>query len=303
MKNIIKYSLFIFSLTLFSQQESFYTLYQYNMNVVNPAFAGTQGEMITILDRNQWVGLEGAPRTLALSYSRPMKNNLGLGVSIVSDKVFIEKQTFAYIDFSYKLQIEKKTTMYLGLKAGGNFYSADPSSLNTYNNNSDPSQISLSSFNPNIGIGLYTKRDNHWLSFSIPRLFNANRKDDLAVTAKDRVHTYLGGGSEFTIDQDFSAKPSLMLRKVKGLPVSLDITSFVSYKNKYDLGLSIRTKAAFSIMIFLTDIYQGFDIGYAYENPTENRLSEIGKKTHEIILRVKLGLVKRSNSKPESPKQ
>ena len=290
--------------SLASQQESYYTFYQYNMNVINPAFAGTeQGDVITILDRNQWVGLEGAPRTLALSYSRPMGNNVGLGISIVSDKVFIEKQTFAYIDFSYKLQVEEKTTLYLGLKAGGNFYNADPIGLTTYSSLPDPSQISISSFNPNIGIGAYAKRDNYWLSFSIPRLFNTDRKDDLAVTAKDRVHTYLGGGSEFAINEDFSVKPSLMLRKVKGLPLSADITSFVSYQNKYDLGLSIRTKAAFSVMLFLTEIYQGFDIGYAYESPTASRLSEIGKKTHEIILRARLGSRKGSKSGPESAEQ
>jgi len=300
MKIFFKYIFIFTSFTLTSQQESYYTFYQYNMNVINPAFAGTeQGDVITILDRNQWVGLEGAPRTLALSYSRPMKDNVGLGISIVSDKVFIEKQTFAYIDFSYKLQVEEKTMLYLGLKAGGNFYNADPTGLITYSNNSDPSQVSLSSFNPNIGIGAYAKRDNHWFSFSIPRLFNTNRKDDLAVTPKDRVHTYLGGGSEFAIDEDFSVKPSLMLRKVKGLPLSADITSFVSYQNKYDLGLSFRTKAAFSVMIFLTEIYQGFDLGYAYESPTVDRFSEISKKTHEIILRVRLGGRAGSKSGPD----
>ena len=301
MNNIIKYSLFLFSIVLFAQQESYYTLYQYNMNVINPAFAGAQeGDLITILDRNQWIGLEGAPRTLALSYSRPMKNNVGLGISIVSDKIFIEKQTFAYIDFSYKLQVEEKTTMYLGLKAGGNFYSSDPSNLTTYSNIPDPSQTSISSFNPNIGVGLYAKRDNHWFSFSLPRLFNTKRKDDLAVTAKDRVHTYIGGGSEFSINENFSVKPSLMFRKVKGLPLSTDITNFVSYQNKYDLGLSIRTKAAFSVMLFLTEIYQGFDLGYAYESPTADRFSELGKKTHEILLRIKLGSRPGSKSGPES---
>ena len=79
---------------------------------------------------------------------------------LIGDKIFIEKQTFAYIDFSYRLQVEEKTTMYLGLKAGGNFYSSDPSNLTTYSNIPDPSQTSISSFNPNIGVGLYAKRDN-----------------------------------------------------------------------------------------------------------------------------------------------
>ena len=138
---------------IWSQQESYYSLYQYNMNVVNPAFAGAQdGDIATLIDRNQGVGVEGAPRTLALSYSTPRDKNIGLGVSIVSDKVFIEQQTFAYVDFSYKLQVEEKTTVFLGLKVGGNFYKSDALGLKPYSDTPDPNQISISSFNPNIGI-------------------------------------------------------------------------------------------------------------------------------------------------------
>ena len=304
MKNLLKTIFFLVSINAASQQETYYSLYQYNMHVINPAFAGTQdGDLITILNRNQWAGIEGAPKTLSMSYSRPMGNNVGLGASIVSDKVFIEQQTFAYVDFSYKLQVEENTTMFLGLKAGGSFYRADAMDLNRYSDIPDPSQSALSSFNPNIGIGAYATRDNHWVSISIPRLFNTKRSDDLAVTAKDRPHVYVGGGSEFPINEDFSVKPSLMFRKVKGLPLSTDITSFVSYQNKYDLGFSIRTKAAFSVMMFLPQIYEGFDLGYAYESPTSSRLSETGNKAHEIILRIKLGSRPDSKSGPQSTQQ
>ena len=66
-------------------------------------------------------------------------------------------------------------TVFLGLKAGGNFYKSDALGLKPYSDTPDPTQISISSFNPNIGIGAYAKRDNHWFSFSIPRLFNNKR--------------------------------------------------------------------------------------------------------------------------------
>ena len=50
---------------------------------------------------------------------------------MVSDNVFIEQQTFAYVDFSYKLDMGE-SQLYLGLKGGGNFYKADPSLLSSY---------------------------------------------------------------------------------------------------------------------------------------------------------------------------
>ena len=192
----------------FSQQESYYTLYRYNMNVINPAYAGALGKNVfAFTSRRQWSSMQDAPSTLAFSYSSERENNVGLGLSVVSDKVFIEQQTFAYVDFSYKLDMES-TQLYLGLKAGGNFYNADPRGLTSYAS-SDPAQQQLSRFNPNVGAGAFLKGEIFWASFSIPRLFNVKRdNDNLAVTAKDRVHSYLGGGVDLPIGSGLLVKPS-----------------------------------------------------------------------------------------------
>ena len=141
-----------------SQQESYYSLYRYNMNVINPAYAGADASnMLSFTSRSQWASGQDAPNTLALAFSSARENNVGLGISLVSDKVFIEQQTFAYVDFSYKLQMSGESALFLGLKGGGNFYSADPTALSAYLSVGDPSQVSLSKFNPNIGAGAYFK--------------------------------------------------------------------------------------------------------------------------------------------------
>ncbi|MDA9140133.1 PorP/SprF family type IX secretion system membrane protein [Flavobacteriaceae bacterium] len=272
----------------FSQQESYYTLYRFNMNVINPAYAGALGKNVfAFTSRRQWSSMQDAPSTLAFSYSSERANNVGLGLSVVSDKVFIEQQTFAYADFSYKLDMES-TQLYLGLKAGGNFYSADPRVLSTYSTSSDPAQQQLSRFNPNVGAGAYLRGELFWASFSIPRLFNVKREsDNLAVTAKDRVHSYLGGGADFAIGSGLLLKPSVLFRKVKGLPVTTDITGMLSWQNQFDLGVSYRTSSAFALLAVVS--LGGFDIGYAYETPTVSSLSQLNLKTHEIVLRINLG--------------
>ena len=275
-------------LITFSQQESYYTLYRYNMNVINPAYAGALGKNVfAFTSRRQWSSMEDAPSTLAFSYSSERENNVGLGFSVVSDKVFIEQQTFAYADFSYKLDMES-TQLYLGLKAGGNFYSADPRALSTYSTSSDPAQQQLSRFNPNVGAGAYLRGELFWASFSIPRLFNVKREsDNLAVTAKDRVHSYLGGGADFAVGSGLLLKPSVLFRKVKGLPVTTDITGMLSWQNQFDVGISYRTSSAFAFLAVVS--LGGFDIGYAYETPTVSSLSQLNLKTHEIVLRINLG--------------
>ena len=275
-------------LITFSQQESYYTLYRYNMNVINPAYAGALGKNVfAFTSRRQWSSMEDAPSTLAFSYSSERENNVGLGLSVVSDKVFIEQQTFAYVDFSYKLDMES-TQLYLGLKAGGNFYSADPRALSAYSASSDPAQQQLSRFNPNVGAGALLKGELFWASFSIPRLFNVKREsDNLAVTAKDRMHSYLGGGVDLPIGSGLLVKPSVMLRKVKGLPVTTDFTGMLSWQNQFDVGISYRSSSSFALLSVIS--LGGFDIGYAYETPTASSLSQLNLKTHEIVLRINLG--------------
>lgn len=289
MKRLLLYiGLVLVPLISFSQQESYYTLYRFNMNVINPAYAGALGKNVfAFTSRRQWSSMQDAPSTLAFSYSSERANNVGLGLSIVSDKVFIEQQTFAYADFSYKLDMES-TQLYLGLKAGGNFYSADPRVLSTYSTSSDPAQQQLSRFNPNVGAGAYLRGELFWASFSIPRLFNVKREsDNLAVTAKDRVHSYLGGGADFAVGSGLLLKPSVLFRKVKGLPVTTDITTMLSWQNQLDLGVSYRTSSAFALLAVVS--LGGFDIGYAYETPTDSSLSQLNLKTHEIVLRINLG--------------
>ena len=288
-----KTALFLLVLSLpilsFGQQESYYSLYRYNMNVINPAYAGADASnMLSFTSRSQWASVQDAPNTLAFAFSSARENNVGLGISLVSDKVFIEQQTFAYIDFSYKLQMSGESLLFLGLKGGGNFYSADPTSLTTYQSVGDPSQVSLSKFNPNIGAGAYLKGANYWVSFSIPRLFNVKREaDNLAITAKDRVHTYLGGGVDIAISNGVLIKPSVMLRKVKGLPTTADITGMVSWQNQFDVGLSIRTNSSMALMSMIS--LGMFDVGYAYETPTDNGLSQLNLRTHELVFRINLG--------------
>ena len=284
----------------FGQQESYYSLYSFNMNVINPAYAGADAtNMLSLTSRRQWTSIENAPNTIALAFSSARKNNVGLGVSVVSDKIFIEQQTFTYVDFSYKLELGRDAQLFLGLKGGGNFYRADPTLLNTYDPVSDPTQISLSRFKPNIGAGAYYKASSYWVSFSIPRLINSKRDDELVVNAKDRVHTYLGAGAVFNVGENFRLKPSFMMRKIKGLPITTDLTGMLSWRNTFDVGVSFRSNSAISLLSVIS--LGKYDIGYAYETPSDGGLSQLNLKTHELVFRIRLDKTyKASEEEPAS---
>src|SRR5690606_37266980 len=89
-----------------AQQDPQYTQYMYNMNVINPAYAGSfDGISIGALYRSQWVGLEGSPNTGTFTIHSPIGKKVGLGLSLISDEIRPVEETNVYADFSYTLEL------------------------------------------------------------------------------------------------------------------------------------------------------------------------------------------------------
>ena len=291
MKHIINNSLIVFVLLvvnmLYAQQDPSYTLYQYNMNIINPAYAGINGySEINLNYRSQWTNLDGSPRTQSLSFGTPMNDKMGLGLSIVNDKVFVLKQTDVYIDYSYKIQVSDSTNLYLGLKAGGAFIDIDLNSLGIMN---DPVfSENVSRFNPNVGLGFYLKGKKYYLNLSAPSLLKSKRyeKDGVVVTnATDELHLYAGIGYTFNVSQDVQLTPSLLSRFVTGAPASVDLTATTSFSDKMDIGLSYRISESVSVL-GLFKISNWIQLGYAYEMTT-SEVKDYSKGSHEVLLRFK----------------
>ena len=58
------------------QQDPQYTQYMYNTLSVNPAYAGSRGELsMTAIYRSQWTGLDGAPETFNINFHSPIRNS------------------------------------------------------------------------------------------------------------------------------------------------------------------------------------------------------------------------------------
>ena len=81
--------LLFFPLFVTAQQEPFLTSFRYQMNLINPAYAGAESQnMVAISSRNQWNAVENSPKNQIITFSSQRKNNVGLGVSISSSKFF-----------------------------------------------------------------------------------------------------------------------------------------------------------------------------------------------------------------------
>lgn len=94
------------ALTGYAQQDAQYTQYMYNAININPAYAGSRGALSVFgLYRTQWVGLDGAPETSSFSINTPINNsNLGIGLSLVNDKIGPTNENNISADLSYSIQ-------------------------------------------------------------------------------------------------------------------------------------------------------------------------------------------------------
>ncbi len=293
----LKYTFRIAAVLLFSglyaQQESNYSLYRYTMNAVNPAYAGTNSERAEFTShvRSFWRGVEGAPEVHTFNLTAPLNDRLGLGVSVISDKVFIENELDVFIDFSYRLQLNEGTNLFLGLKAGGSSYKLNPNDLKGYNNAVDPALWNIDSqFRPNFGIGAYLKKDKYFISFSIPKLFNSraliNDEEDKVAYSKGKMHTYISGGYNFMF-KGMEIKPSIMAIHTSGAPLSVDFTTAARIIDELEVGFSYRTDKAIAGLLML-DAFDWMSIGYAYESSTRSDIIKVSGGSHELMVRLLL---------------
>ncbi len=290
-KNILLSILLLNSCTIFAQQESIISLYRYHMNIINPAYAGVDNETIlTSSLRKQWTGIADAPATQAVSFGTSLTKKFGIGLSVISDQTFVERQTTVGIDFSYKVQFSENTNVYFGLKAGGNFYSVNSSGLETYNVIQDGSLTSISNFNPNVGAGVLLKQEKWFVSFSIPKILSTKRarnEDGIATIATDSPHLYLSTGYDFNLDNtDYLVlKPSFLVRYVNGAPVSADINTMLAVDKQFEIGATYRTDQAYAALVTVT-LSKRFQFGYVYEMSTQSQLAS-ARNTNEFLLRFK----------------
>ena len=290
-KNIIRLVAFLLVTTMYSQQEPNYSLYRYTMNVINPAYAGADGSTsLTANLRSQWSGVQDAPETQSFFFASPLRKRVGLGVSVVADQTFIESQTNYSVDFSYMLPMTEKTNLFLGLKAGGSTYNIDTDNLANFPIfPDDPALNNIDDgFNPNFGIGAYLLNEKYFVSLSVPSILETDSVDSdsgRVSYATSTAHVYLSGGYNFTLNQNIDFRPSTMVRYVNGAPLSVDITAAFKFMDKFELGASYRTDEAIS-GLFMFNLAEWMDIGYAYDGSTRSEISGISDGTHEIFFRL-----------------
>lgn len=286
---ILYFALMLIGLVSYAQQDAQYTQYMYNTINVNPAYAGSRGVLSVFgLYRTQWVGLDGAPETGAVSVNSPIANsNLGVGLSFVNDRIGPTNENTISADISYTIRTSETYKLSFGIKGTANLFNLDVSKLNPQDSD-DPMLKDLNNdFSPNLGAGVYLHSDKLYLGASVPNFFETKRYDDNDVAVyKERMNMYFIGGYVFDLSPSLKFKPAFLTKIVEGAPLQLDVSANFLINEKFVLGAAWRWDAAVSAMAGF-QITDGLYIGYGYDLET-TKLANYNSGSHEIFLRFEL---------------
>ena len=286
MKNyILTVFFFVFSSALYSQYNKNLVFFDSQMNIINPAYAGYQGDTsFSLISRNQWLSVDDAPKNSIFSFSSARENNVGLGASIFSKNTFVDKLNEFNIDFSYKLKLSEKTNLFFGLKGVLEFFKSDPSFLSNDTNYNDPALSSISIFSPNFGLGFLLNSEKYWFSLSLPKLFQTEINNIYSFDSS--VITYIGTGIKIPLNDSLVMKPTILYRDMKDLKSIFDLSYLINFKNIIDFGVTYRTNGS---LIFLTKLsVKGFDFGYGFETFRNNSIGGLNLNTHEFFINFSL---------------
>ena len=302
--NKIYLAVLIAAVTLFeaqAQQDPHYTQYMYNMNVINPAYAGSKENLsFGLLYRKQWVDIQGAPSTFTFSGHSPVGKNVGLGLSIIADEIGPVKEQNVYGDFSYTLNLGGEHKLALGLKAGATFqkiglFSEIAPTLPVPTDGGFSEDTSNIFFN--IGTGIFYYTNKYYVALSVPNFIKANYLDYNGVKYGTKTqHYFLTGGYVFDLTPNLKFKPFAMLKSAFNSPSSLDLSANFLFNERFEIGGTYRVDDSFGAMVNFA-ITPSLRIGYAYDSIISD-IKTVAPSSHEIILLFDVNFPKKISRSP-----
>lgn len=280
------------------QQEAQFTQYTDNILYYNPAYAGAR-EMLNIstLHHQQWAGFSGAPMTTSLQIHSPLKyESVGLGLSLLNDKIGPINQSQINLDFSYSLRFKNKSRLSFGLKGMLNAINGDLSKLYTLDANDEALQTNYqNNLQPNLGAGFYYQSKRWFIGGSVPKILAKNPVSNSSLLAEQN-HFYFMTGGYFTPSRMLKIRPSTMVKLTQNAPLAIDGSIAFIFYDKLWLAANYRLNESGGIYAQV-QLSKQFKIGYGCDIST-TQLARYNFGSHEILLSYDFIYKKRALTSP-----
>lgn len=292
----------LISATAFSQNEPQFTHYMFNEVAFNPAAIGNSNSIDAVLiARKQWYGFEGAPSTQVFNATTFVQKAFGgVGISIINDKIGIEKTLNTKLFYSFPIQITNSMQLALGLGFGFINKSYDGSKLRFEDSNqSDPAAFngdkSKLKLDFNFGAELNSKR--YSIGIASTHLDKSVKKSTLVENPR---HYYMYGKYIFkNVVKKLDLVPSVFI-KSSWYANQFEVSCLAYYKNMVYGGLSLRWNDAMAALVGY-DVTKNLKIGYSYDFGIGG-IRQYNSGTHEIMISAKIDGFNRVRVQPKTPR-
>ena len=299
-KKMKKISILFFAICfggiLKAQQLPQITQYMNNNYAINPAVAGMYDYyQVNTSIRNQWVGINDAPRTTVISIYGKHSDNVGLGGTVYNDVTGPTSRTGGAASYTYAFSLTAKMKLSLALQGGFTQFKIIKSGLSV----EDPTDPILKGGDivrvlPDATFGLNLSGDKWYIGAAIPQLLSSELKlmefnDTIIQTGKLASHIYVLGSYTYDINSAISIEPSFFLRAVAGAKTQIDFGVKSEYKKLFWLGMNYNMNNDLSSIAALLgfNVNDRYNIGYSYGMPSSTT-SNYYSGSHEFMLGVRL---------------
>lgn len=311
----------IISLPVLAQQRPQYTQYIFNNYIINPALTGIENYTDVKLGyRNQWQGLDGAPKTSYISIHAPLGKNFingdatsvpesggsnpmnrsfvqtyrasephhGIGFHAVTDQAGPLSSMYLNLTYAYHIGINENTNLSFGVAGGISKLNLDISKVKT-DVEIDPAisgQIN-NRLQPDLGAGIWLYGPTYFAGLSAQSLLGrtitfTNNNAPYYGKGKEIPHLFFSAGYKFFLGEDIAAIPSTMIKYVTPAPLTIDLNLKVAFQDKFWIGASYRKNDAVAAMLGF-NVSSLFNVSYSYDYTTSN-LNTVSNGSHEIVL-------------------
>jgi len=299
-KNLLLLLLLSLALNGKAQQLAQYSFYMLNPSLFNPAYAGMEESLsLTGVFRQQWAGLEGAPRQQALTAHMPLYFlSSGIGLSFENDEVGARQYSNYSLQYNYQLQMGSGV-LSIGANAdltqinwnGTQLLSPDGIYTNgqiDHRDNLLPT-TDVGAFTPTFGFGLFYKSQKLKLGASVKNI-NEPSVSFVTVALPLNRHLYFMGSYEMDLTRRIEFIPSVLLRSDL-IELQTDASVQFRFDGNIFVGGGVRGFGANSLDG--VSVFGGWQVSermmlaYNYDIST-SYLANVNGGSHEILLKYTL---------------
>ncbi len=277
---VILITLLGFGGNLNAQSRKFVSQFSHFQSYFNPALTGYEGSMVRGFVRNQWGGIEGAPKTYFLSAELDFGELAGeedpallgknaLSVNLLQDNFGAFRENELTVNYAARVRLSQSHNLRLGTGVSYQSIRLDGNALTTEEAN-DPiigqyigtfSNVHVIDFN----IGLALTHANYYVSYGIHRVNGGNLQGgDEFMDGYPAEHLVQAGFRQSLSDR-LAFTSNAFYRSRSNLPDVLEVNLKLLMMDRFWIGLGHRVNYANSAQVgFLTNKLR---LGYVYEFP------------------------------------